>query len=500
MIIKTNQGFIVRPSGEDIFDLLPKLKFFLKKFTTYRLIVDKKNRTKKLEVDRTFYLQDLRNSRLYFIDTVYKQFKGYFKREITEELIREDYDVRELGNVDINPKYLPREYQKKYIEIITKTKLPRILVDLQTGKGKSFIATYSAVKRGKVFGFLLLPRYIDKWIKDITEYTTLREDEIYVVRGSGSLNALAYLIEEELSKYKVFIFSLTTMREYLSNYLDINEEFRYELEPSELLPFLGIETLISDEIHQEFHNVFNLTLLLDPKFLLGLSATLLPRDNREKEIQESFFPEDYRVSNIIKYDRYIDVVAVEYNLVNPNRYKRVETSRGYSHTKFEQTLMKYKLTLKSYFELIYALLMRYYVKPKKEGDKALIFVTTVELAKKLRDYLRSKLPDLKIEKYTSEDPYDILFNSDVIISTLGSAGTGVDIPNLRVVIQTVLIKSAKTNIQALGRLRKLNDRNVTFIYIFSPDIRKHLEYNRERIDVFRDRVRSLKFVRYHKLI
>ena len=58
--------------------------------------------------------------------------------------------------------------------------------------------------------------------------------------------------------------------------------------------------------------------------------------------------------------------------------------------------------------------------------------------------------------------------------TLGSFSTGLDLPNLTTVIMTVNIDSIQSSRQAIGRLRKIPDRDVYFYYLYCNQIDKHV--------------------------
>jgi len=507
-LLKTNQGFYIQPLDIDYFDLLMEIKDMKRLFTTFRNVskFDPKlrKRVNVSEVDKEFYIEDFRNERIYFVNTVYNYFKNLYKNRF--EIEEDELPICPVDNIrlNINPEFKPRDYQEIFIEKIIEAKTPRLLIDLQTGKGKSFIAVYSMVKRGKKFALLILPRYIEKWIRDLKQYTDIKDEEILVIKGGNSIRYVESVDRKELSKYKVVILSLTTMREYINNYLDTNSEFKYGIEPRDFTCKLGIDTIVSDETHQEFHNVFYLTLLLDPNFLLSLTATLLPNTKKEEKIQELFFPDNYRLSNIIDYDKYTELIAVSYELAKANNVK-AESGYGYSHSEFEKWLMKHKFSFKNYLEMILNLVKNFYLKYRVKGDeKCLIFAATVEMCKIIRDYLREnceECKDLKIEKYTSEDDFKTLLDADIIVSTLGSAGVAVDIPRLICVINTVLMSSSKMNIQALGRLRKkLPDANVRFIYIWSRNYHKHRKYHYDRLKQYKDRVSHVRLLEYQKVI
>ena len=88
-----------------------------------------------------------------------------------------------------------------------------------------------------------------------------------------------------------------------------------------------------------------------------------------------------------------------------------------------------------------------------------------------------------------------MLTGDIIVTTPGSLGTGIDVPNLRVGIQTVNISATAMNLQNLGRLRKLPDRDVKFCYLYAENIPKQKEYHRRRVDMFTDRARNFVYRR-----
>ena len=163
-------------------------------------------------------------------------------------------------------------------------------------------------------------------------------------------------------------------------------------------------------------------------------------------------------------------------------------SSAYSHIAFEQSILKRDFLTRGYMRIIKDVLQTYYIDKCEEGDKCLIFVSTVQLATLLTEELqKSYSSEYMVARYCEDDPYENLLESDIIVSTNLSAGTGVDIPNLRVAIQTVSISSQVMNLQSLGRLRKLPGKDVRFCYIYSGNIAKQVEYHKRRIELFKER-------------
>lgn len=117
------------------------------------------------------------------------------------------------------------------------------------------------------------------------------------------------------------------------------------------------------------------------------------------------------------------------------------------------------------------------------------------MATELTQMYQAKYPALKVRRYCEQDPFDNLNEADLIITTVISAGTAVDIANLRVVVQTVCISSSVANIQTLGRLRKLSgDRDTRFCYIYADNLNKQRSYHNRRVELFSNRVANHKFL------
>jgi ERCC4-related helicase len=110
-------------------------------------------------------------------------------------------------------------------------------------------------------------------------------------------------------------------------------------------------------------------------------------------------------------------------------------------------------------------------------------------------YLKKKYPQLDVRRYCEDDPYEDVIEPDIRVTTILSAGTALDIPQLITVIMTNSVNSPVANLQTLGRLRELKDREVCFYYLFCEEIKKHVEYHHARKDLFYDRVENIKELR-----
>jgi superfamily II DNA or RNA helicase len=114
--------------------------------------------------------------------------------------------------------------------------------------------------------------------------------------------------------------------------------------------------------------------------------------------------------------------------------------------------------------------------------------------------LKDRYPDLDVRRYVEDDPYENIIEADIRVTTVQSGGTAIDIPKLRVAIMTVSIDSPVSNLQALGRLRELKDRDVKFYYLYCVQIPKQVQYHRNRKLLFEPKVASVVELHYPTLI
>ena len=338
----------------------------------------------------------------------------------------------------------------------------------------TILSTHTIVKINRRFGILVLPKYIDKWISDVKELTNIQDNELYVVKGGSSLNNLVTLADNNELEAKVIIFSIRTISNYIKEYENAlyEDEFTYECKPEDLMERLGIGLILNDETHQEFHAVFKSCLYLDPCRFIGLSATLDHNDANIRKMYNIMFPGVARISNIVEYQPYIHVVDVTYSI---NSIKRIKYKRpqGYNHILYEDSIIKNNLLLKSYTEMIEHYFKIGYLDRRVEGDKILIFVASIKMATILTEHFSMKYDDLDVRRYVEDDPYENVMEGDVVISTVLSSGTALDIKGLITIIQTISIKSLQAVKQAYGRLRNLKDKEMYYYSLHCKEIPNH---------------------------
>jgi superfamily II DNA or RNA helicase len=187
-----------------------------------------------------------------------------------------------------------------------------------------------------------------------------------------------------------------------------------------------------------------------------------------------------------------------YRVQKPDQLRTMEYgSTTYSHHAFEKSVMRNKRLLDDYLDMIVAASMRFHFEKYQKGDKLLIYCASIQMCTLVVEHLKASFKGVDVRRYVEDDPYENLLEPDVRVSTLLSAGTGHDIPGLTTVILTTAISSSQSNIQGFGRLRKLPDKRMQFVYFVCNDVPKHMEYHERKKDLLKTMALEYDSLAYH---
>lgn len=399
----------------------------------------------------------------------------------------------------MDPKWQARDYQIPIIDYLIAPGAIKV-VTLQTGKGKTFTALKAADAIGERTFLTIKGMFIPKWIEDVKGAYDIKKGDLIVVRGSKALRDLLEVAEAGELTAKFIICSNKTIYNYLQSYERSGDDFfTYPVEPGRLFEVLGVGLSLGDEVHGDFHLKFRQLVYTHVPKTIELSATLEADDPFMNTVYNIAFPMGLRYQGAV-YDRYIAVTALTYMLMPSTRGKLKYKQKGrksYSHVQFETSIMKHRDLLETYLRMIAYVTDHTFINKFEDGQRMLIFASTVEMCAIIAQYLQRRYTTLRVSRYVSEDEYDVLLESDISVSTVKSAGTAVDIENLRTCLLTDALGSKQANIQALGRLRRLkNYPKVTpeFYYFVCTDIEKHVEYHNRKRESFSDKALSFNTV------
>lgn len=348
---------------------------------------------------------------------------------------------------------------------------------------------------GQNLAIAVLPRYMEKWGGDLVENLGLKKKDIMMVSGSKQVKGLIHMVKHGSKPPFATIFSLVTLQGFFDLYeqdpkLCLEE---YGAIPQDIWKLLGIGLVGVDEAHEHLYSVFRLTLHLHGPKLVALSGTMLSEDHFIEKIQKTIFPHTVRFDKI-KMKKYIKLIPLAYEFQDMRRYKIKTSAFGrttYSQVEYEKSIIKNQLALGNYIAMIKDIVDMGYIDKKMEGDKLAIYCGSIDMCTRVTNHLKRCYPHLDVRRYVEQDPYKNVIEADIRVTTIISAGTAVDIPNLRCLINTNNISSHKANFQVLGRLRELKDRDVKMYYMYCEQIPKHVQYHQQKMEIYEDRVASI---------
>ena len=417
-----------------------------------------------------------------------------------------DYGV----DVDIPfPVWTPRDNQEEWVNFLT-TKTPSYtrVLPAPTGGGKTVCGLRAAHVLGKRTVIYASPKYFNVWLPSIKQFYKLdMKRDLAIVSGEKGHTTLPDFIDRGLSNdihEKVVLISLNSMQGFISKF----EEGGYNCRPEEFHRVTGIGTRIDDEAHQwlcfraikeSFNNLTN---------NIDLTATLMKEIAFLRRMENAIYPVADRCP-VPPPEKHVNVIGVSYQFNPQWPLPSVKGAFGYSHNKLEK-FFKYKNGRReAFFDLLGTTLDREYIRPYGGKYKALVYFSTKEMVFLFKKYLKARFPSLDIREFLRGSGDSVLDEADIIVATPGKAGTGTDIKNLIVTLQTIAVASKAENYQNVGRIREIkadedgHTPDEKFIYVFASNLPKHREYHvKKKNDLNRPEsiVKTHKEHHYHRPI
>lgn len=500
-ITKASHHFVVRNPTPQITQIIYRL---CEQYTQFAKVFDKVRKKNIWQPVKTYglYVDEGREFRLHI-----GQFREFQEQLDNQYIPPASYKVvekpmYEAADVELKVKEGWELYpqQREAVDFVTdyengNNRSPMVM--MPTGSGKGCVSMFAASELGKRLAVMVLGGYTQKWKDELLEIYDITEKDLVEVKGADILQRCTSFPSSKLPIPKVFVISINTMKSWYKLYEEnINHPGleAYDCKPDDFFEHLGIGTVIYDEVHQHPHAVYQANCYMHVPKSVELSATLLSEDPILHKIQSVMFPHFKRFDKV-KMKKYITSHACGYQIVDYASSKIQTTEFGsnmYSHVAFERSMLKHKKLRGQYLDMIVDLAERVYYKKKVAEDKLAIFVSSRIMADALLERVKERFPDLDSRIYMQGSPLADAIDPDIRITTIISAGTALDIPNLRHTIMTINVKSPISNAQCLGRLREMKHRtenkDVHFWYTYCTTIPKQVDYHRNKIDLFKDRV------------
>lgn len=391
-----------------------------------------------------------------------------------DEVPEENYDTLPM-DVAISDGWVARDYQQEAVDYLTNIDIPRHGLSAQTGVGKSAMAIFTVVKMNMVT-LIVVPGLVKQWQENILEQTNIDPKDVWILQEWKSINKLW----KSDIKPKVFIASVSTMRAYLLRKGKYHDLPTYD----QLIKEYGVGVKISDEAHKHFATNVMLDLGANIKHNIYLTATFADGNAQRRRIFNKVYPEGMRY-NPKEYDSYVNIT--EYGFMGSVPTNRSNTARGYSHTRYEQHLLKCPTLFADWVArvLLPVFDAHYTNKDIPEHGKCLIFCSTIDFINKVVEVIRLHAPNRKVMSYVTGAPDSVLSDAHVIVSTFGSCGTGKDLKELYTVLNTVSFKAPTLTLQVIGRLRKLDNHEPDYCEMFDINIPACMRHWAERARVYK---------------
>lgn len=428
----------------------------------------------------------------------------YLDKEGMVDVVQALVPLKKEVELALKEGWAPREDQTPAIDyIVAEGPSPRKLLEIQTGKGKSFMTMYSAWLLKALGVYIVRPKYLEKWKEDFQKTFHLEKNDLWVVRDTKDLQSLIFMAMEGEIPPKIILMGSSLLQIWIKMYEKFGAatlSMGYGCLPDQFFEILNSSLRVIDEVHEAFHLNFKIDLHTNVEKSISLSATMKSDDAFLNRMYEIAYPARERYKSET-YHKYISATAVMYRFNKPDKIRSVDwRQKTYSHHLFEESVMRDKEVLKNYVTMIRAVIDSEYIADYRPGSRMLIYAAGTDMCTYLVNELRRWYGDLMIERYcgTLNDPYSNIMESDICVSTVQSAGTGVDIRFLRVVLLTHAISSTQSNVQGFGRLRDLKMDDVTprFLWFTNIDNPKHMEYHNKKMEILEDKALFLNDMPY----
>lgn len=331
-------------------------------------------------------------------------------------------------------------------------------VHLQTGLGKTVLATYMSISFGlKTMITCFSTTVLKQWIETYaTKSNVPKEKILYINSGKILMNIVEHKIKP--TDYDVYICTPGILTEFGSRY-----DYMYL---TEIFDYLGIGLLVYDEAHRNMGNIAKINALTNVSNTLYLSADYGQGD----PIKEKIYLNVIRNAEVIepeieeKYEtRNTKILVIDYDS-QPNSIEKESIYNRYGFS--SQYYMEYQLNRGIIFGVVCFIIDT--IKKTDTEFRTLILLTRIDHVDRMWNYLKSKYPQYEIGRYhsmmDSEEKEWSLNHANIIISTYQSFGTGVDTPDIKYVVGLNQSNKVEDN-QAAGRARPPKDGSSPMYFI-----------------------------------
>lgn len=393
------------------------------------------------------------------------------------------------ANANLSPKYTIRDvYQARSIDFLTSENLFHAkMLALATGRGKTFCAITAAF-RLKLPTLFISPTLSDQWVERLEQYTNCNRKNggLILLRGTDSIDKIVKgKAKPHIYEAAFYVTTPLTLSNYITKFGNLDEFGN----------ILGIGIKCFDEYHQMFAANVYVDMNMNTEHTYYLTATPQRSDYSEKKIFKTITEQIpvYGFESFKANDHY-NIRCINYD-TRPEEYEKLKcyTSKGLS------PVLYWNYIFRNEWRIMYILgIVKYILDKLIENDpdtKVLIYLAKIDqllLAKKWFECIYEP-QGLNVGNYTSDTDKKSKrgeIDKNIIFTTIGSGGVGLDVGNLQAIFSLIPFSSPVVSNQMLGRLRPLPDKEVYFYDFRDTGFETMLLQREKRISNIKGKIKT----------
>lgn len=365
--------------------------------------------------------------------------------------------LRTVFNMKLGPRYQVQKESIRFLlgkdEYKYTGKASQLVLSLPGGVGKTYCMVAALSYLCMKFIVIVHNAEIrEQWRARLLQYTNIPDSAIVTLTSTKAL----YKLKDDNKEKRKHSCYLVTHR-LLNNYA---KEYGFTA-LNELFIGLGIGVKVVDEAHKEFKEILEIDYATNVRKSYYLSATFGKSEYKENMIFQKSFNQVYKLSKTS------DEIGVE----RTTFYIASFFKSGISQIENMSMKIRYKFSVQRYFniEMEYGVIFNQVNKwlewiyvTKQITGKTFILSPKKESCDVCYNIAKELFPDKKCCVHYTGSKVDSLSEYDIICATSKMLGTGLDLDDLRCIINLEPIGSAVNIDQIIHRLMRGNSSESTY--------------------------------------
>ena len=353
----------------------------------------------------------------------------------------------------------------------------QIYIDAPTGDGKTF-AGIAAICYYRCKSLIISPnieKVTNQWVESCLKFTTLKRNEVLHVKGA---KMCADIIRGKYDNIKVFVVQRSTLLAFVRKY---DDDWNMV---SRLVDAMNVDIKIIDEAHMDFNTIVNIDCFTNVSKTYYMSASPSRSDKNEKRIYHKVFMNVPKHGSKIKTKEQNHIIPLILEFKSTPTYeqlKSIKTRYGTSLAKYGEYLLDPEGARDEFIDA-YTFALYLLLRFRRRGGKILVLGITIDFCKQLQNITKQIFPYLTTGLFVGSKSKEKNkeLDADIIFSTIKSTGTGADIFNHQLTINTLTYSSEIMANQISGRIRKQEGRKGIYCEIVNIAHEVARKHYRER--------------------